>query len=293
MSASGRRGYSFIELIVALALFLIVLVAIIGVLLHQRRFYAAQAQVVDTRNAIRIALDVLSGELREASPGDGDLYAVAPDSIAIRSSLGFGVVCSVSGDGVGLWNTAGVFGESARDSLLVFVEGRPDTRQDDAWRSVRIQAVRNDPAAPCVDGRIPDLELRIAGDLTGIRVGAPVRAFRPYIYRLYQGTDDLWWLGQRLRGGAFQPVTGPFQPPESGGLRFEFFAADGTTSLDPERIVSADIHVRGQSADPVRLTAEPDFYTDTLSTIVYLRNAGIASRIGSRPPGEGGGAAGR
>lgn len=280
MRISGASGYSFVELVLVLVLLSIVAGAIGTVLVSQRRFYSAQAQIVETRDALRTALEVLTGELRETSPVDGDLYAIHSDSVALRSFQGFGVVCELAASRLRLWSASGVFGSSGRDSALVFVENDPGTRADNGWRGLAVHDVRSPPGGGCTHGREPDLELVVGGDLSGVRVGAPIRGFRPYVYRLYSSSDGRWWLGQRRRDGRFQPVVGPFEAPGDGGLRFRFLMQDGAPAWDPSEVARVDIRVRGRSADRVALPHGIDFYIDSLSTSVYLRNAGIEERRG-------------
>ncbi len=83
-----RCGHTLVELTVVLGLFSGARVAISGVWVGQRRVYLVQAQVAEQRDALRIAAAVLTGELRDVSSVGGDFYAIAPDSVAFRSSRG-------------------------------------------------------------------------------------------------------------------------------------------------------------------------------------------------------------
>ncbi len=268
-----RSGHTIIEVALALVLFSIVLGTVYIALIAQHRFYVRNAQLASTRNAARVAAEVLTGELRAASPAGGDLYAIAADSVALRSSTGFGVVCSVSGNTIQLWRLTGTFGDSENDSALVFLENTLDTSQDDAWTAVRIRDVRSGGQGECPDGRSPTLRLVLDRELAGVIVGAPLRAFRPYVYKLYTGSDGRWWLGQRLRYGRFQPVTGPFAPPGEGGLRFEFLKRGGVPARDPAEVVEVRISIRARSTHRMLWSGGARFLADTLSTAVYLRNS--------------------
>jgi prepilin-type N-terminal cleavage/methylation domain-containing protein len=265
-------GYSLSEVLVVLTLFSIIMAAISAVLYGQRRFYTAQAVIADTRDAIRIATGVLSGELRDVSPSGGDLYAIAPDSLALRSTLGLGIVCSAGADAIKLWMVTGRFGDSTSDSALVFLEHDFDRSDDDEWVSVDVNALTYDSDGECPSGVAPDLELSVTGLREGITIGSPVRAFRPYVYKLYSRHGH-WWLGQRLRSGRLQPVVGPFAEPQDGGLSLEYLTADGQPTDDPLAVAQVRISLkgrRGQESGPANSSAPSP---DSLSTIVYLRNS--------------------
>ncbi len=271
---SHRAGHLLVEILLVVALFSIVSGAVYSVLISQRRFYTTHVQVADTRDAVRVAAEVLSVELRGLSPGAGDLYAIAADSVALRSTTGMGVVCGVSGSAVSLWLVSGVFGDLPTDSALVFFEGDSGTALDDAWVSSGIGAVKHNPGGGrCADGRPPEMELVLSSAVAGVTVGSPLRAFRPYIYKLYRGGDGHWWLGQRLRGGRIQPLAGPFVSPAGGGLRFEYLTSAGSPALEPGEVSQVRISLEASSLRPIPRAQGPGPYRDTLSAVVFLRNS--------------------
>jgi type II secretory pathway pseudopilin PulG len=271
-SPLNSAGHTLVELLVVLLLFALVIAAIYTVLRTQQRFYATHVQVSDTRDAARIASQVLSHELRGLSPPGGDLYAIAGDSVALRSATGFGVICGRSGNTLSLGRVSGVFGDLPTDSVLVFVEGNADTALDDEWRVAAIHGSDRGSVGRCADGGPLQLELVLDRELSGTEVGSPVRAFRPYTYRLYSGSDGKWWLGQRLRGGRLQPLAGPFAEPELGGLKLEALTASGEDATDLAEISQIRVSVTARSHRPVQRAMGPSFYHDSLSTVAYLRN---------------------
>ncbi len=269
----GVRGASLIEVAVTLVLASLVLGAAYAVLIAQRRFYTLTVQTTTARDAARIALQVLSGELRGSSPAAGDLYAMDADSLAVRSTTAAAVLCDVAGTTLHLRRLAGAFGDRPADSALVYLEGDTSVAADDAWVAVRVLAVGGGGTGSCPDQRPPDLGLIIDRTVGGVLVGAPVRGFRPYIYKLYSGPDGRWWLGQRLRGGIIQPVTGPFAAPGSGGLRFEYLTASGVPAAELRGVAQVRIEVRGsRPGASLRRGARVTSLGYDLSTVVYVRN---------------------
>ena len=269
----GQSGFTLIELIVVIGLMAVVLAALQALILAQHRFYAAQFQIARARAAARIGANLLAGELRGQSSVGGDLYAVGADSVALRSAVGFGVVCAAYQDRLLIWQTSGSFGSGASDSLLVFLEHDFSSADDDEWVSARIRGVKNAPGASCETGSPAETELRLDRTLVGVAAGAPVRAFRPHTYRLYAGGSGDWWLGQRLRNGRLQPVAGPFVAPAAGGLRLEYLDSFGTPSADRHSVVRVRITVTARSSRRIRRAGRLEFFTDSLATVVYLRNS--------------------
>ncbi len=267
-----RRGHAFLEALVILILLSIVMAAVHSVLLSQSRFHRLQARIASARDAARIALDVLAGELRPLSPAAGDVYGIGRDSVAFRSISGVASICSASETTLTLRRITGTFGDLAADSVSVFVEGDVDTLLDDTWRVAAILDVRASGSGRCPDGRLPDLRLTLDRELSGVGVGSPVRAFRPYVYKLYRASEGSWWLGQRLRQGRLQPVTGPFAPPGEGGLLLEYSTRTGAPSGTGAEVTRVRVSVKAIGDRALRLPGQ-EALADTLSTVVYLRNS--------------------
>ena len=272
-STKRRAGHALVEVIVVVALTSIVVGSIYSALFAQHRFYLLQSEMAGTRDALRIAAEVLAGELRAINPSAGDLYGIGPDSVALRAAVGFGAVCGLSGNSLVLWHTSGIFGTAPTDSLLVFLEGNVASSDDDDWGSARIRTVRRASSQDCGESYQAELRVSLDQELTGVTIGSPVRAFRPYVYRLYRSGDGRWWLGQRLRHGRIQPLAGPFASPSSGGLKLEYLTAEGVSTLDPRGVVSVSISVKAESHSPVPRRGGVDVLRDSLSTVVFVRNS--------------------
>ncbi len=268
-----------VEVLVVLLLVSLLTTSAYAVLSSQRRFYVAQLAIAATRDVARVALAVLTVELRAASPVAGDLYAIAGDSVALRSYTGFGVVCRVDGDEIMLRRIAGIFPGSSNDSILVYLGSRVAS-----WGRAAVAGSRKSTGGRCPDGRRPDVVVRVAEGIDGAVAGAPARGFRPYVYRLYRGGDGRWWLGQKLRGGRFQPVAGPFADPAAGGLRFEFVDAVGRPAGDARAAVRVRVSVMAQSQRRVPVRWGSRFFNVSLSTDVLLRNScGAGARLEGCP----------
>jgi prepilin-type N-terminal cleavage/methylation domain-containing protein len=267
----SRRGFTAIEVIVVLTLLSLLVAAAAGVLISQQRYYTRHADVAATRGAARVAAELLAAELRGVSVDGGGLYGFASDSLAIRSSTGIGIVCGVSGRTLVLRRVSGVFGDLPTDSALLFVEHATDSPVDDEWWVARIEASRMATSPACVDGAPPDVSLVLSRDLEGVGVGSPVRSFRPYVYKLYLGGDGRWWLGQRLRNGRMQPVTGPMAPPGESGLRLRFLDPTGAPTDDPARVARVGISIIAEGRVRYPWRGMRAVFKDSLAVAAWVR----------------------
>ena len=76
-----RRGFTLIELMVALVLLGVISTAVYKVMVSDQRIYQAQTQRIDLQQNIRAAATILPAEFRVLDASDGDIYAMSSDSI--------------------------------------------------------------------------------------------------------------------------------------------------------------------------------------------------------------------
>ena len=262
------HGFTLVEVLVAMTLTGIVVAGTLKALSAQNKFYARQARILEARHAMRASATILSSEFREASATGGDLYAIASDSVALRSTVGFAIVCGVDAGGgsMSLAYASGHFRLDAADSVLVFVENGP-ADGDDTWRALQVLSISTS-GPNCDSGAAADRVVVVTGDLSGIWVGSPLRLFRPYAFGLFE-MNGRWWLGRRNRGSGpdYIPVAGPLAPPGDLGLQLTYYRQDGTTTVTPNQVVRVGIDVR---APTFRSLTDPAYRN--LGTSTYLRN---------------------
>ncbi len=282
-----RRGFTLVELLVALTVGLVVAGAVFEVLFSQWRLLSAHRGRMDARQSLRTAAALLSWEFSATSPAAGDLYSIASDSLTLRALQGTGIVCSHATFGskqhFGLQQTWGYFDATADDSALVYTvtSGRWDAvavgkayNKEQAWSP----APSGGGTPVCFWGDSttaaprPEATLQLQGPdpiLAGIGVGAPVRVYRRTHYALFQ-RDGYWWLGRRIGAAAdFEIVTGPMLPPDSGGVEFTYYDESGAVTTDPARVARIDIALKARSVGgegAVQRTGQ-----DSLRTSVFIR----------------------
>src|SRR4051812_15878619 len=216
----GRRGFTMVELLVALVLLGLVSAALYRVLVNNQRLYFAQTQRIDLSQNIRAAINILPAELRELDAADGDIIAMSADSIQIRAMRWLSFVCKppvLAGVNAGIQMTirGGTVGQpmyyGARDindadGLVVYVDGDPTTRTDDYWVLSTMTgkaASTCNAAGPVTAAQQPATLVTFTGNFIAgtnvpgaIPTGAPVRGYETVTYKLYRPAgDSLWYIG--------------------------------------------------------------------------------------------------
>ncbi len=243
------QGFTLVELLLAVVVTGIVAGALFGLMNVQNRGYAKVREVSDVHTTLRSTAALLGWDLKYASPRSGDLYAIRANGFDIRSFQGSAVICRKQGMG---WYGL-VFGDgdlrAVAESVLVFSAGGVFL-SDDTWKAIRLQAVGPPSGATCAWPGSPTVEGRLQitpatpADTSGIRIGAPVRVFRPVRYGTYQWRGR-WWLGRRMAGGPWEPLAGPL--PDSMGLRLLYFDDAGNLTANPADVASVEMVLGAQS----------------------------------------------
>jgi prepilin-type N-terminal cleavage/methylation domain-containing protein len=267
-------GFSLVELLVVVVLAGLMLGGVYQTLIVQQQSYRQQNAVTNARQASRAVLEILAAELREVSPVEGDILYAGADSIRFRAYRKVGVVCAVSaGAHLHVWELGEPF--AAADSIAVFADGDPASAADDGWVVGEVSSVNASSGTCPAWGSYPTRQLIAPAAATNaVLNGAPVRAFEPYTYGLYQDGGE-WVLGRRGRNNVVAPLIGPLASAPEGGLQFRYFRADGTelprplSAADRLLVSRIEILVRGighGAADPVQ-----GDHVDSLVVQVHVR----------------------
>lgn len=271
-----RRGFSLLELIIALVVGLIVIAAVVQVMVVQGKGYRKQREVVDTRETTRQATALLAWDLRQAAIGGAPFATLAANAVALRSPRGVGTICGKHAllPRYGLWKTSGNFTATTDDTAVVYAIGR------DKWQTLKITAVGTPAAmgvAACAwgGGRVPDVVVEFAvtkkTDTSWIKVGAPMRSFRRVEYAEFQ-SNGRWWLGRRIGNAAgYEQLTGPLLAPTSNGLAFIYRDTLGALTADPGAVGSVAFTLRTESFKNTYVGNTYNYQRDSLTTAVSVR----------------------
>jgi len=280
-----ERGFTLVEILIALVLMGIVSVALYQLLVANQRLYRAQVQNVAINESARAAVSILPTEIRELSAGGGDIVAMNGTSLTYKSMQALYVQCAAPNTGALelILDRSTFFGlraiSAADDSILVFAEGDESTRSDDGWLSASVTSTTVGTACP---GSMPSITVGVSGlsaaQLAGVQAGAPARTFRPMQILLYQDGAGDWWLGGRLyqKASGSWSSTQPFLGPLSGtGLTLTYADTTGTATTDPLAVARVGISVESQSSERVYRSGAaggPQYLLQDLVTQVAVRN---------------------
>jgi type II secretory pathway pseudopilin PulG len=267
--AGHRPGVSLVELIVALAVSAMVLLAVLSILIAENARASQQRELGDGWFTLRSATDLLAYDLRQASATGGDLRAISDTAFTVRSRLGSGTVCARTLNAYALTAVSGEFTAATGDSALVLA-----VMSTPAWRGVRVSAVGAPgtigPATCVWSGSAPPtvgvrLLVGTAADTTNVTVGSQMHAFRSTEYGITTSSGRRW-LARRVSGGNWELLAGPLQP---NGLQVTYFTNTGSATTTPSAIAAVRITLRSESHGRQR---NGERMQDSVSFRVALRN---------------------
>lgn len=276
------RGISLVEVLVAVMVSGILGTLLMRALVGGQRIHRAHLQEISMNESARAALAILPAELRELSAGGGDVLAMDSSAIVFNAMRGLYLLCA---DPDTVTRTVLLDGRPLRmsepigvpdDSLLLFTDRDPGSRQDDAW--IRAGASGAESGSDC-PGSAPSLAVSLTGvtgaQLAGARAGAPLRAFRPAQVLAYRDAGGDWWLGERVyqaSSGSWstvQPVLGPIA---AGGLVLTYHDVTGHATARADAVARIGVRVVARSPDRAQGAAGGPYLVREAATEVGLRN---------------------
>jgi prepilin-type N-terminal cleavage/methylation domain-containing protein len=277
-----RRGFTLIEVLLALVIMGVVTGAIYRLLNSSQRLSLAQAEQVSLQSNVRTGSLVVPNELRELNTVVGGsleqndiILPLADDAITYRAMRGLGFVCQAPVAGelrilqstwTGLRDPAG-----DRDGVYLFNDQDVDDDGDDGWLPVDITGVTASDCGGALAFRLATADVIPAS----VKIYTPVRLYEVMELKLYSDADGEWWLGARSVSAGevdLQPVLGPLT---AEGFKLAYLDSNGDETAVEKDIKSIRVTVRGLTEDAVRqggsgAMGHPE---DVLVTQVLLRNS--------------------
>lgn len=282
MTQTRTRGFTLVEVLIALVLMGIVSTALYQLLVANQRLYRAQVESVAINESARATVSILPGGVREISAAEGDIINMSATSFTYKSMEALYLQCAAPNTGALeiLLDRRSFFGlrpiSATDDSILIFAEGDSTTRGDDGWISAAVTSTTAGTACP---GSSPSITVALAGvsgtQLAAVTDGAPVRTFQPIQVLLYQDGAGDWWLGGRLyqRSAGTWTATQPIVGPLSGsGLTLTYADATGATTNIATAVARVGVTVQSQSSEPVYRSTGSTYLLQDLVTQVAVRN---------------------
>ena len=271
--ARTRRGFTLIELVVAIVVGAVVLALIGSIALRQRRVLSALTGDAALNGQLRDAGSMLPGDFRAASVAAGDVREATDSSLELRETVASAVICDTLRGSVvlapfapGDAAFAAGFSTPAGDDTAWIL-----TAVDSAskWLPFRIAGAAATGSGQCIAGG-PRLDARastmprfaLALDSAGppiTLVGRALRITRPIRYSVYRSSDGRWYLGARdwnsgvARFNSIQPLAGPFEAPTTATPAFQWFDTSGSRLVTPsggsDRVALLRVDLRGRTRD--------------------------------------------
>ena len=275
-------GFTLVEMLVVTLIGSIVMGTIYKMITIQDNTTRQQYAIIQNNQNARMALAVLTSELKEMSARDGDVTYADSTILEFRALRKGAIVCFKDAGNayVDVWN----FGEAfvaVEDSVLVFADGaNVASMTDDQWTPTSVtnaSTAGNCPANPAFTG-LPHHRLNLAGGLGNVQVGALIRSFVRTRYTLADNSNGWGIINRQETGGAAVPIIDGLATVSEGGLHMRFI--DSTSAVIPynnlrnggarlDDIMRVQVKVRGKSAAPVTPTSNR--FTDSLVTEIYVR----------------------
>jgi prepilin-type N-terminal cleavage/methylation domain-containing protein len=273
------RGFTLVEIIVALALALIVTGSIHRLFVTTQRLSRMQSAQLDLQSNVRAGALIIAHELRELNAVDGgstdqtDILNISSTSITYRAARGLGFVCQSSLAGqirVARSTFSGARDpEPSRDIAYLLVEADPAAGTSDTWLPLGITNVST--TGNCPGGAGPGIDISVSPSIPSKPAGTPLRIYETMELKLYQSGGE-WWLGARSvsAGEVIQPVIGPLAGND--GLRLEYLDRVGMRTNDPASVRSIIATLHGINNQALG-GSEVAPMEEELVTQVTLRNA--------------------
>jgi prepilin-type N-terminal cleavage/methylation domain-containing protein len=275
----SRAGFTLVEMLLAMILFLLTSSMIYGSLNLMERVQRTTSEKAGSQSTLRSGTQTLATELREVNSdvalGTSDLVAITDSSVTYWGMRSSGMTCQITGTGILIKSGTTYSGYRTpvmiRDSLLLFADHDTLTTVDDQW--VQLPILGPATASTCPDGS-PALAITTPAVVpTDYQVPGPVRTFELMQLAITTSGGRQYLGAQSVSGSsAMAPLIGPLA---TGGLRLVYRDQTGTVTTTPSAVRTIDIMVRSQSARPVTglLGGAGTMLKDSLALRVLLRNA--------------------
>jgi hypothetical protein len=259
---------------------------IYGIMISSQRLQRTASARMDSQQTARTAALFLTQAMRELDAYSEDLLAATDTSLTYRAMRWTGMTCTpLSGDlTVGIRRTQ-LWGASAptvdTDSVLVYLERDPNTRNDDIWVIGELSGTPGSPTT-CTDGTPAfAVSFRVRGSdggnsavTAGFRAGAPIRGFQhEQVTNITQ--DGQRWLGRRTMAkngtwSGWEALVGPLVA--TNGLRFVMRDTTSTVTTAVGSAASVEFVIRSLSRETGWFGGTNARLADSIITRVAIRN---------------------
>ena len=277
---NGREalgGFTVIEMLVALLISTVVVLAAFTTLSSQLQLYTVQNEKQSVQVSLRTAASVLSFALMEASTSGGDLTAISDSSITMRAIHGSGMICAkVIGSSVtyGIHQVSGRF--DVGDSIMGHDVGDNEWDVATMNKSKPLSDTPNCQWGDTTSAPAPDIAVELAGSASvtdSLYIGSSVRAFHTVEFIL-RAFGSVYGIAQQIdNSGTYEALAGPMMSFADSGLVFSYYDSLGAVTTTAGDVATVDILLKAQSRRSLQsVSSNSGRLADTLRVRVNLRN---------------------
>jgi prepilin-type N-terminal cleavage/methylation domain-containing protein len=275
-----RRGFTLVELLVAMVVMGLLGTALARLLISDSRFVAKENARLDARQTARAGLTIMSTDLRMVT--DGGLLAAAPESITVRVPYAFGLLCAMSGA-----NTIGalapvdsaIFANAVMEGVAWRTTPGAYSFRDGqtAWAAPSSASICAADSIRAVAGPTTSLSGRVIGMSGGLMgpAGTVFYLYQTVTYRFaasatFAGRVALW---RTVAGGSDEEILAPFDT--TAGFSYVIGSAQAPSDSAPANlstVTGVELNLDAQSVStPNGSTAPASF---ALRTRIKFVNRG-------------------
>lgn len=252
---SDERGFTLVEMLMAIVVAGLLGAAMFGLFLDQNRFYGETDDRLSAKQTLRSSAELVESELRGAA--GGDVLAAEPDSIAIWHDEINGYVCELTAGGVvyyyvhdrtadpGLLNLLGSRGTAYQDPFTTTYQYDPDFDATGSAASLARDACEA-AGAPTTGDDADYRAVSWSASIPAPQAGATLRLYRKLAYHFAPsdfGEGTALWRNEQELAGPFDDGASSFRYRVCTGGSCSWFTSVSDKS-DQRNITRVEVSAR-------------------------------------------------